>query len=431
MKQVHQRGIADLIAAMAGGLGARAVTEDFLVRIQHRDGELGAFTALDPEVARAAAAESEERYAQGRARALEGVPIAIKANIAIEGLATHAGLRGGGAAAREDAAVVARLRAAGAVVLGQLSMHEGALGATGDNAWHGRAINPHRAGFTPGGSSGGAGAAVAAGLCAAAIGSDTLGSIRIPAAYCGVYGLKPTNGLVDTTRVVPLAVAWDCVGPMARSIEDLAAVIEVIADLGGAPAITVVATLSALDAVALEPAVAQAYALARSLLAGLGVEVRAFDFPVDLSAVRLAGFAAAARELAGAHDAGQFSPALAETLGWAARRSAEALAADRATLDDAASRARAVLGAADAILLPATPRAAFAHGSHVTDHAHLTALANVAGLPALALPAGRNADGLPVGVQLIGRPGSERALIDLARRLDAALGGYAPPPDFA
>lgn len=434
MKQLHRRSIAELKAAMAGGVSASTVTEEFLVRIQHRDGELRAFTALDPEVARAAAAESAARYAAGCPRPLEGVPVAVKANIAIAGLPTLAGMDLLNApAAGADAAAVTRLRAAGAVVLGHLAMHEAAMGATNDNPFTGRTMNPHRAGFTPGGSSGGSGAAVAAGLCVAALGTDTLGSIRIPAAYCGVYGLKPTNGLVSVAGVVPLSGRFDCVGPLARSIDDLEQMIEVLADLAKAAPISVVATVTAIDRVPVEPAVTDAYRRSIALLAGLDVEMRAIDLPIDLDRVRLAGFATSAREFAASNveRADRFSPEVTANINWAARRSDAELSEAGLLLDDARQKLLAVLHVANAILMPTTPTAAFAHGSHLpTTQARFTALANVAGLPALTLPSG-SSDGMPIGVQLVGRPGSERALIAIARRLDQALRGYAPPPDFA
>jgi aspartyl-tRNA(Asn)/glutamyl-tRNA(Gln) amidotransferase subunit A len=184
MSDLHRLGIADLRRAYAAGdTSPAAVVEHYLARIETHQPQLRCYIEVDGAGARAAAEESGRRIAQGAVRPLEGVPVAVKANIAVEGLEWNAGMEARrGIVAAEDAEAVRRLRAAGAVILGTLNMHEAALGATTDNPWFGRAMNPHRDGYTPGGSSGGSGAAVSAGLCLASLGTDTLGSVRIPAA---------------------------------------------------------------------------------------------------------------------------------------------------------------------------------------------------------------------------------------------------------
>jgi aspartyl-tRNA(Asn)/glutamyl-tRNA(Gln) amidotransferase subunit A len=165
---------------------------------------LNCYLALCQESAQA---EAEHAAARARRNArlgpLDGIPIAIKDNIDVAGVPTSNGFGGPHPAASADAEVVRRLRAQGAVILGKLNMQEGALGAVNDNPHHGRTSNPFRDGYTPGGSSGGSAAAVAAGLCAAALGTDTGGSVRIPAAYCGQVGLKPSYGRVSARGVVP------------------------------------------------------------------------------------------------------------------------------------------------------------------------------------------------------------------------------------
>ena len=430
MTPLHRLSIAALRTA-----DAVAVTEAYLDRIAQYDGKLRAFVAVDLEGARASAAESARRIAGGAARALEGVPVGIKANIAVCGLATTAGV----AARRHDIAsadvpVAARLRAAGAVILGHLNMHEAALGATTDNAAYGRTANPHDVARTPGGSSGGSGAAVAAGLCAAALGTDTLGSIRIPAAYNGIYGLKPTHGLIDATGVVPLAARLDCVGPLARSVADLAAVMAVLAPLGSGAPLRRIATLTLVDDYAdTEPAVRAAHALAQSLLRGLGCDVTQRTTPgLDLTAARMGGFVESAREAARtfAADATQpdgISTGFRAMLGYGAAATPEVVAAGTAAMAAAKAALDAVLLDADCILMPTAPQVAFAHGHAPVTQADFTALANLAGLPALSLPAGWSDDGLPVGVQLVGRAGSEAQLLALAAELDAVLNGYRPP----
>ena len=279
------------------------------------------------------------------------------------------------------------------------------------------------------GGSGGSGAAVAAGQVRVALGTDTLGSIRIPASFCGVYGLKPTNGLVPDAGLVALARAWDCTGPLARSIADLGAAMRALAPLAPADPPRVIGLLSAAEQVEMQRPVAEAWRLAASLLEGLGCDVRRFAFAPDLGQVRLDGFIAAAHELSAAGIAPQrMSEGLRRTLDWALAQPAADVAAGGERLAAAAAAVHAVLGAADALLLPTTPQAAFAlDGRHPTSAAHFTAIANIAGCPALSLPAGWTADGLPVAVQLVGRPGSEAGLLSLAGRLDHVLGGYRPP----
>lgn len=425
----HRLGIAALHRAYAAGETTPSeVLAATLARMAALNPALLAVTDLDPTSA-AGAVESDRRVRNGAMRELEGVTIGIKANVAVAGLPWTAGL----AARREviaehDAPVVARLRAAGAIVVGTLNMHEAALGATTDNPFYGRTGNPHREGVTPGGSSGGSGAAVAAGLCVAALGTDTLGSIRIPAAYDGVYGLKPTHGAVDDTDVVPCARWLDVVGPLARSLDDLERVWALLSpchprergDDGRAGRVVLLADLGG---VAVEFADRAAYDRA---VAALDLPRASLALPDPATAIRLAGFVAAGRELAPTlPDRTTLSPELRFMLDFC----------DRATpapdvLDRTRAAVLAALGDDGVLLLPTTPQAAFAHGRAPVDQADFTGLANIAGCPALALPAGRDASGLPVGVQLVGPPGSEARLFALARTLDAALDGYAPPPGF-
>jgi aspartyl-tRNA(Asn)/glutamyl-tRNA(Gln) amidotransferase subunit A len=407
--------------------------EACLARIARFDGVVKAFTALDADNARAAAAESAVRVAQGRARPLEGMTIGVKANIDVEGLATTAGVAARrDAIATSDAAVVRRLREAGAIILGQVNMHEAALGATTDNEAYGVTQNPHRIGYTPGGSSGGSGAAVAVGFCDVALGTDTLGSVRLPAAYCGVYGLKPTNGLVDDDGLVMLAPRLDCIGPLAASIDDLARVMAVMADLAPAEDVRRVAVLAVVATVDCQPAVLAGLAAARAALEGLGIVVETVPTPgLDLSAARTGGFIEAAREGAVIFGpdraAGGISARFAGLLDYGAKATPEQLAAGVEAMAAAKATMLDVLARHDVILLPTAPQVAFAHGRAPVNQADFTALANLSGLPALAMPAGWDDDGLPVSVQLIGRPGSEATLLALAGRLDGVLRAYRAP----
>lgn len=435
MTRGHDLDIAGLKTAYAAReLTVAAVTANHLARIERMDPSLRAFIEVDRGGALRAAAESDARIAAGALRALEGVPVAVKANIAVAGLDWNAGMEARrGTVAQTDAQSVSRLRAAGGIVLGTLNMHEAAFGATTDNPWFGRAHNPHRAGYTPGGSSGGSGAAVAAGLCVAALGTDTLGSIRIPAAYNGVYGLKPTHGAISTDGLVPLADDLDAIGPLARSLDDLQAVLQVLMPVTAAqPPLQRLLILDSFGDVDCEPAVVDAYQRAIAALSEL--PLTRLTLPHDAARVRLAGFIVAGRELMAhlratrAPHRDNLSVELTKLLHHAEKRTAADFSSDQEVLSRTRTALRDALGKDGVLLIPTAPQTAFEHTARPPiTQAAFTALANIAGVPALSIPAGRGANGLPLAVQLVGPPGSEAALIALARRLDDRLRGYAPP----
>ena len=200
------------------------LTEQCLHRIAARDAELRAFIHVMPDAARAAAAASDRRRKQNLLLGgLDGITVAIKDNVDIAGLSTSGGIgHYANRIAASDAAIVRRLKAAGAVLIGKTNLHEAALGATTDNPWFGRCVNPLRAGYTPGGSSGGSAAAVAASMCLLAIGTDTMGSVRIPASYCGIAGFIPTRGRLPLDGIMPLSPTLDRVGLLAQSVAVIA-----------------------------------------------------------------------------------------------------------------------------------------------------------------------------------------------------------------
>ena len=189
-------------------------------RIEQASG-LRAFITLPGERARREARRAERRLARGEAGALLGVPIAVKDLFATRGIRTTAGSRilRDWVPAR-DAAAVAQLRAAGAIIFGKTNLHEFAYGVSTANPWWGVARNPHDPTRSPGGSSGGSAIAVVAGLCAGALGSDTGGSIRVPASLCGCVGLKPTFGAIPLDGTIPLGWSLDHAGPLARTVAD-------------------------------------------------------------------------------------------------------------------------------------------------------------------------------------------------------------------
>jgi aspartyl-tRNA(Asn)/glutamyl-tRNA(Gln) amidotransferase subunit A len=386
-----------------------------LSRIERFNGELNAILAIDREGAARAAEASMRRWATGVQRSrLDGVPIAIKANIAVEGLPWHGGIEAyRDRIAGRDADGVQALRQAGAVIIGVLNLHEAALGATNDNLAFGRCHNPYRQGFTPGGSSGGSAVAVAAGLCAAALGTDTLGSVRIPAGYCGVFGHKPTHGLLSIGGVMPLSPTFDDLGVLARSARDVAAVMRVLTnggpDHGGASApircgVVDLAGQADLDAgvrAAFEKSVEAAHA------AGWRVERLALD-GWDAPAMRRLSLLIVEVEALAEHGAmmernpSGFSPALTGMLNWAARQSPDRVAYAYLQLKSAAEGLRRQLARFDAILTPTTAAPAFSFDvSPPIDQADFTVLANISGLAATAFPLGLGPEGLPLSAQIL------------------------------
>ncbi|MCU0755254.1 MAG: amidase [Xanthomonadales bacterium] len=438
---LRQRDVVAQVEQLRSVGGALALTEASLAAIARGESRINAFITLDAAGARAMAAESDRRLAAGTARPLEGVPVAVKDNLDQAGLPTTAGM----ATRREriaahDAGAVARLRAAGAVLLGKLNLNEAVLGADTDNPHFGRCHHPQRHGYTPGGSSGGSAAAVAAGYCAATLGTDTMGSVRIPASYCGVYGLKPTRGLVSTAGSVVVSSRLDHVGPLARSARDLRLLLGVLAgydpDCPAAQPIMLAAPrrgplcIGVLRprAVPLEPAVAAAFAAGLALLRGMGHALVELDCGgIEPGPLRRAGLLLAEAGMLAEHAEDwaerreQFSPALVGLLRWAESQGAAALGRAEARIDAARVCTQRWLTQCDLLVLPTTPQQAFAFGSPVPpSQADLCCFANFAGLPALSAPLPMPVGALPAGIQWLGPHGSDLQLIELAEAWAAA-----------
>ena len=361
---------------------------------------------------------------------LADLTIGVKANIAVARLPWTGGLEAyRDRLATADAQTVARLRDGGATILGMLNLEEAALGAATRNPHYGWTHNPHALDRTPGGSSGGSAAAVAAGLCDAALGTDTMGSIRIPAAYCGVYGFKPANASVSQKGLEIAEASLDCIGPLARSLDVLERVARAISVFGDGDATDVV-TLADLGGVACEPAVLAGYDRARALLAPSGGVALAHP----LSRIRFAGFVKTSKALAGhlaALDRETLSPGLRKLLTYGPRRAAADWAEDRAILVATAATIRAAVERGAMLLIPTAPQVAFADDAPApANQADFTCLANIAGLPAISIPSGVDENGLPVAVQLVGQTGHEAGLFAAGRQLDAALAAYRRPPHF-
>lgn len=441
--------------------GEFAATDLVRLALQRAEGparDLNCFIALLADDALAAAAESDRRALSGkRLGPLDGIPVALKDNIDVAGVPTTAGLAAPGPVAAEDAEVVRRLRAAGAVIIGKLNMEEAALGATNDNPHHGRCINPHRPGNSPGGSSGGSGAAVAAGLCAAALGTDTGGSIRIPAAYCGVVGLKASYGLVSTRGVVPLSYRFDHIGPLTRTVGDAAILLRALqgfdprcTESRRRPGLTTDLPASGrLDGLRLgvprtfeqeppEPAIADAFRAALERLEGLGATLRPVEVEgYDMIAGRRAGFLRVEVEAAHVYAATmrdapeRISETLRLYLDFGARATAQQLMrADRRT-EAAAFAFTGCFDDVDLLVSPTTPQSGFAFGATPPESAGTyNILANFAGTPALSVPMGFDGDGLPIGLQVMGPPDGEAAVLRAAAAFEAAAGLDMIPPAF-
>jgi aspartyl-tRNA(Asn)/glutamyl-tRNA(Gln) amidotransferase subunit A len=370
------------------------------------------------------------------AGALNGLTIGVKANIAVAGLPWTGGMAlFRGRIAERDAEVVARLRSAGAAIIGALNMEEAALGAKTDNPWFGAVQNPHCVGHSPGGSSGGSGAAVAAGLCDAALGTDTLGSIRIPAAYCGVYGFKPAHAAVSQDGLEMTEPSLDTIGPLARDLDTLERITCVLSDFGdgdgNAPETHAAgAILGDLGGVECSADVLATYARARAALGAL--QFVALNAP--LSRIRFAGFIASSRWLAAQladADPALLSPYLHALLAYGPQRQPVDWAEDQRLLAATRAQVRALVTSNSFLVLPTAPQTAFPHSEPApANQADFTCLASIAGLPAISLPGGWSADGLPIGIQLIGQTGHEAGLFALARALDRALNAYRRPPHF-
>ena len=443
--QLLGRDLTSLSVALAtGGIGSVELVGQVLAAVEASQAPLNAYISVDAEGALAAAARSDAQPRRGAARPLEGLPIAVKDNIDVAGMVSTAGMetRRHAPPATLDNPAVAALRAAGAVIVGKLNMHEAALGADNDNPFYGACHNPHRPGYTPGGSSGGSGAAVAAGLCAAALGTDTMGSVRIPASYCGVVGLKPSWGAISTRGTVALCRRLDHVGPLARSARDLKVLLDTMAgfdpdcaqsrQIALRPAADAALRIGVVDfgvAAQIDADVQCAFEDGMRVLASLGHRPVALAGPAFASGqARRAGLLMCEAELlvehaqAWAGDRSRFSPLLARLMGWAEGKSAADLAAASQLVDKAQVQLQQWLAQCDVLAMPAAPQRAFAFGTPVpANQADLTAYANMAGNPALSLPLPVAAGTLPVGMQLVGRIGDECTLLALAEAFQHAV----------
>ena len=448
---------ADLAARIRSrALSSVEIVEDLLARIDRYRG-LNAFITVTAEVARAQARDADREIAAGRYRGpLHGIPVSLKDLIDTRGIRTTCGSRIlAERVPEEDATVMARLRQAGVVLLGKAALHEFAYGVTTNNPHFGPTRNPWDPARIPGGSSGGSGAAVAAGLGPVSIGTDTGGSIRIPGALCGVVGLKPTYGRVSRHGIFPLAWSLDHPGPLTRTAEDAALVLQAIAGPDPADPATVGHDVpDFMEALRRPPSgvrlgvvadeyhremtndVRAAFDEALRVLRSLGMPVENVRFPRPAEAT-IAQTTIIMSESASVHER------------WLRDRpqdyGADVLARLRrgqffaATHYLRAQRVRAlvieevgqVLRSCSALVLPTVPFVApridqdtVAIGDHRIDvrsaATRMTRLANLTGLPAVTVPCGWGEGGLPVGLQVVGRPMDEGTVLAIAHAYQQA-----------
>jgi AtzE family amidohydrolase len=446
-------GASEIAAAVAGGrTSAGVVLSAVLARITTHNPALNAFTAVVGERATATAATLDAARGAGRPLGpLAGVPFAVKNLFDIAGLATLAGSRINRtrAPAIRDASLITRLEAAGAVLVGALNMGEYAYDFTGENAHYGPSRNPHDVARMTGGSSGGSGAAVAGGMVPLTLGSDTNGSIRVPASFCGVFGLKPTYGRLSRARSFPFVASLDHVGPLARSTRDLALAYDAMA--GHDPDDPVCVERAAEPVMptlergcdGLRIAIAGGYfragafpeaqaALAR-VAAALGVTAE-IELP-EAQRARAAAYVVTASEGGALHldrlrERGRdFDPAVRDRLIAGAMIPAALVARAQKFRRWYREQVLAVFAGVDAVLAPATPCSAPAIGQEtfVLDGVELPLRPNIGvytqpisfiGLPVVVVPVPLKP--LPIGIQIIAAPWREDIPLRIAYSLEQA-----------
>jgi len=428
-------------ALRARRISCLELTNQCLAEIARLNPKLNAFITVTEEKARARAKELDAELARGTNRGwLHGIPIAHKDLVRTKGIRTTSGSKlFADYVPDHDAALAAKLESAGAVLLGKTGLHELAYGVTSDNPHFGTIRNPHDPERTPGGSSGGSGVAVSAGMALMATGTDTGGSIRIPAAFCGVVGLKPTYGLVDLTGIQPLGFSLDHAGPLTRTVADARVTLDVMAR--GKPLRPPPATVNEIHIgvpensyfTQIAPEVRDAVQRAVRQAEYLGARVTPVRVP-DIEALNAVGRVILLAEASALYES------------YLDRRSdfgADVLALlDQGRLVPATSYVNAqrlrktllqefreLFRTIDCLFTPSTPVVAPKIGQREIDLDGIVLDArvvitrfsrgmNVLGFPALSMPCGQSPEGLPIGLQMIARPFEENLLFLLGEALE-------------
>ncbi len=450
-------GLAEQARLIAEGqISSRETVELSLSRIATSQAELNCFRVVCEEAARAEADEADARIASGDKRPLLGVPVAIKDDVDLAGYTTPFGCGGEHPVATRDAEAVRRLRDAGAIIIGKTQAPEVGQWHFTEGPAFGATRNPWSTEHTPGGSSGGAAAAVAAGLVAGAMGSDGAGSIRIPAAWTGLIGLKPQRGRISTWPEADAFNGLSCYGPITRTVEDAALLLDALR--GNAPADPhqlAIPDIPFAEAAELQPAklrIALSFTTPFGVpsevdaehrraiegfaetLTGLGHDVR----PAD-PRYGLVGPALVARGMSGVHqwltehrpDPSQLEPRTRTHARFGRLLSGPPLSLSRASEPILRRRIGGIFENVDLVLTPTTamppPRIGALDGrGYWASSTRASAICpfawawNVTGWPAISLPAGMTSAGLPIGAQLLGRENDEATLLSLGRQLELA-----------
>ncbi len=453
-------------ALHTGAVSALELTEAYLSRIRALDSRYNAYITVCEARARDDARAATEELAAGRSRGpLHGIPIGLKDLYETAGIRTTGGGKIHAAFVPErDSTVARRLREAGTVLLGKLNTHEYAYGVTTNNPHYGATRNPWNPEHIPGGSSGGSGAAIAAGLATATMGTDTGGSIRMPASVCGVVGLKPTYGRVSKAGVLPLSYLFDHAGPITRTVEDAALMLNAIAGYDPTDATTVripvddycaglhagvrglrIGVPRAYFYDHLDDEVAAAVDAALADLVRLGAEVRDVTIP-DVAAQVSALIGLVLAEAQQIHaDALRTRP---DDFGADVRALLTSPSPDVATVmhglrarDALGVAMRSALEAVDLLVTATTPIVAARIGQETIRYGGLdepvfnamircTLPFNASGFPALSLPCGFTRSGLPVGLQLVGRPFDELTVLRAGRAYEQATPWHTRVPQL-
>lgn len=445
-------------------LSARELADRYLDRIDQVDPRLNAVVAIQPDAVRAAAEAADRARATGDDRPLLGLPVTIKDSLAVAGLPCCSGsFARRGHVPNRDATVVRRLRDAGAIPLAKTNVPEYTWSYETENAVFGRTVNPYDAARTCGGSSGGEAALLAVAASPVGIGTDGLGSIRVPSHFCGIVGIRPTSGLVPETGVWPTTrdtgmLDMSTPGPMGRAVEDLALLLPLVAGADGEDPFACagpVGDYRSVDVSKLKvafyaydgvwratPATEEAVGRAARVLAGLGAEVEEAH-PPPLEEVMEIAFGMMAAD-GGAQARADLAPAegrhvdqlagLLEGLRESAL-SAEGFFALTRRWIALRRRLRAFAGAFDVVICPVAGGPAPLHGRRPGDDgdlddyrpfAHVQTY-SVAGLPVVVVPAGSER-GLPIGVQVVARAFHDHVALAAGAALETALTGTRPPP---